>query len=600
MSYVDFVLDVMSTSVSMNTLATIDGVSIDVLDASATAIFFISETDIQNVFKAQTDSEDLTDISSTDIKHFIFMDNWPYNVTLNPVNGMMDQLSSSNPIYVTNTPNKMLLKHDFIRYLAKDLFSTPKGVDLFNNERQLVEHLNSLGNDSFQTDISGLLWKYSTNSTYPVGNELIVDPVTGLKATTNDNTSDENICWVLLNKLLESVPERFKDLGSVIDSSGVFPLPILEGDTINFLFSITPAANQHLLTDVSEISTRRYQIKLVVDDGSGINTLPIDVSSTLLSYSGNIQPVLGGITNDQYPYILDNETPVESLYITSGSGNLVFDKNVDITDILLVGGGAGGSSADDGGDGGEVVHYNTLISSGSNTLTFTVSIGEGGIYDSSGNSTLLTSNVLNLSADGGDGLSKSNGTLFSKNNLYYGGSGGYVDVDASGAAYDGYLGGGGGAGGAGAVYGVMASGDGGYGGGTSTAVQGGIGGDGGTNIGGGNNNGYVGGTGASSYAGGGGGGGGGPPTSSSRQGGRGGTGGGGGDGNTYGTNGGLGRKLRAGGGSGGNGGIGTGGGGGAGGLGGQQGDHYIVGDAEDGKGGTGGSGVCIIVYKKSS
>ena len=500
-----------------------------------------------------------------------------YNLTLNPANGMMDQSRSYNPIQVTTTPNKMLLKHDFIRYLAKNLFNTPKGVDLFNNERELVEHINSLGNDSFQTDISGLLWKYSTNSTYPIGNGFVVDPITGLKATTNDNTSDENICWVLLNKLLESVPERFKDLGSVIDSSGVFPLPILEGDTINFVFSITPATNQHLLTDVSEISTRRYQIKLMVDDGSGINTLPLDVSSTLLSYSGNIQPVLGGITNNQYPYILDNETVMESLYITSGSGSLVFDKNVDITDILLVGGGAGGSSsAGDGGTGGQVVHHDTLISTGSNTLTITVSIGEGGTYDSSGNSTLLTSNVLNLTANGGDGLSKSNGTLFSKNNLYYGGSGGYVDVDASGAAYDGYLGGGG-AGGAGAVYGVMASGDGAYGGGTSTAVEGGIGGDGGTNVGGGNNNGDTGGTGAKSSAGGGGGGGGGPPTSSSKKGGQGGRGGSGGD-SRLGGLGGLGQKLRAGGGGGGNGGRGTGGGGGSGGLGGQQGDHYIAGN----------------------
>ena len=86
---------------------------------------------------------------------------------------------------------------------------------------------------------------------------------------------------------------------------------------------------------------------------------------------------MGGITNNQYPYILDNETVMESLYITSGSGSLVFDKNVDITDILLVGGGAGGSSsAGDGGTGGQVVHHDTLISTGSNTLTITVSIGE--------------------------------------------------------------------------------------------------------------------------------------------------------------------------------------------------------------------------------
>ena len=50
----------MSTSVNFNVLATIDDPIDGVLDVSATAIFYISETDIQNIFKAQTDSEDFT------------------------------------------------------------------------------------------------------------------------------------------------------------------------------------------------------------------------------------------------------------------------------------------------------------------------------------------------------------------------------------------------------------------------------------------------------------------------------------------------------------------------------------------------------------
>ena len=83
MSNIDFVLDVFSQSVNITTLATlVDSIDDSSLDVSATAIFYMSETDVQNVFKAQTDSKDLTDISSTDIKHFIFMENWPYNYPL--------------------------------------------------------------------------------------------------------------------------------------------------------------------------------------------------------------------------------------------------------------------------------------------------------------------------------------------------------------------------------------------------------------------------------------------------------------------------------------------------------------------------------------
>lgn len=590
---IHFVLDSFSGSTTMTTLADMGDPIDGVLDASATGIFYISQTDIQNVFKVRTDSEDINDVSLNDLMHFIYMDKWPHNVILNPSNAMMDQPSSYNPIYVANDPRTMMVKHDFIRYLAENLFNTHHGVDLINNETDIVSNLSSIGNDAFQSDISSVLWKYSTTSNTPLETGYTVDPVTGLKATTNYITSDENICWLLLNRLLQVVPERFSDIGSIIDSSGIFPLPILQGDSLNFTFTINPAENQHILTNVSEISPRKYQIKLIVDDGSGINTIPLDISSSLLSYSGNIQPVYGGITNNRYPSI----DQYESLYITSGSGKVVFDKGVDITDIFIVGGGAGGSSAGNGGSGGDSLHYNTLTSTGSNTLEFDVTIGEGGTYDTSGNPTYLYSNVLDLSAAGGVGLSRSIGTEFSKNNLYYGGSGGYVD--ASGVAYDGYLGGGGGAGGAGAVYGVNSSTDGAFGGGTSNSIDGAEGGEGGTNVGGGNNNGYIGGAGSSSFAGGGGGGGGGPPTSSSKQGGQGGSGGGGGDG-LIGGAGGLGRKLRAGGGGGGNGGAGTGGGGGAGGLGGQQGTHYIVGDAEDGYGGRGGSGVCIFIYKRSS
>lgn len=47
----------------------------------------------------------------------------------------------------------------------------------------------------------------------------------------------------------------------------------------------------------------------------------------------------------------------------------MFDENVTITDKFLIG-GASGSSAGDGGSGGEVVHYDTSISTGSNTLSF--------------------------------------------------------------------------------------------------------------------------------------------------------------------------------------------------------------------------------------
>ena len=276
---IDFVLNGLNSSGIMTTLGSV-GSEFDVtpIDASATAVFYMSQTDVRNVFQVRTDSKDLTDISSADLMHYVFMDRWPTRTRLNPVNGMMDQTQSQNAMISAGiAANKMLVKHDFIRYLASKLFNTPQGADLFNNESDLISNLNSLGETSYQQDISAALWKYSTTSIENVysdgGDEgFVLDSVTGLKATTNDMVSNENLCYVMLNQLLETNPERFNDITT--DASGVFPLPILEGDSINYSLKINPIANQNTLTGVPEFGGRVYHIKVVIDDGTNTITNP--------------------------------------------------------------------------------------------------------------------------------------------------------------------------------------------------------------------------------------------------------------------------------------------------------------------------------------
>jgi hypothetical protein len=276
---IDFILNGLNSSGIMTTLGTVGSeYDLGTLDASATAVFYMSQTDVRNVFQVRTDSNDLTDISSADLMHYVFMERWPTRTRLNPVNGMMDQEKSKNAMISTGVDaNKMLVKHDFIRYLASKLFNTPQGADLFNNESELISGLNVLGETSYQQDISAALWKYSTTSTQNVysdgGDEgFVLDSVTGLKATTNDMVSTENLCYIMLNQLLNKNPERFNDLA--IDASGVFPLPILEGDSINYRLQINPIANQNTLTGVPEFGGRVYHIKVVIDDGTKTNTNP--------------------------------------------------------------------------------------------------------------------------------------------------------------------------------------------------------------------------------------------------------------------------------------------------------------------------------------
>ena len=86
-----------STDFSLYTLNSTTGL----YDVSAAAVFYISEQDIQNVFKARTDSADFSDISSADLHYYVNMDEWPSRTLLHPVNGMLDQPLSWNPIIDT-------------------------------------------------------------------------------------------------------------------------------------------------------------------------------------------------------------------------------------------------------------------------------------------------------------------------------------------------------------------------------------------------------------------------------------------------------------------------------------------------------------------
>jgi len=273
MSSIDFVLDRFSAAYTLSQSATMfEGASITLADVSATAVFYVSQADMQNVFKFQSDSFDINDLSSSDIRYFTYMSNWPTGLVINPVNAMLDKGDSQNAIAAVGIPNKMLVKHDFIRYLALKLFNTPSGVDLFNNESELISHLNSMGNASYQNDISGTLWKYATTASTAIDNtNFILDLSSGDRCTTDHFTTNENICRELFNQILHSNKERFSDIS--LNTLGVRSLPILDGDSISYRFTVFPKAGQNTITGVPAFGGRSYAIKLlVVTTATGQNT----------------------------------------------------------------------------------------------------------------------------------------------------------------------------------------------------------------------------------------------------------------------------------------------------------------------------------------
>jgi hypothetical protein len=231
---------------------------------------------MKDLFQYQTDSNDLDNLPEADIKYYVDATALP---PLNPVNAMMDDAASVNAISLTGTSgplasNKALVCHDFTRYLASKLFGTHFGVDLFNNETELLQNLRLICDDSAADHTwYDIVAKVTNVSKTGAHLDLVVDANNNKYMTnaTNDNT---NLCRVLFNQMVLSDVSRFKDItneSATYDGSIPHPLPFLVNDSISFKLTISPAADQEVLTQVEAFGGRSYEIKLIMVE-SPVNT----------------------------------------------------------------------------------------------------------------------------------------------------------------------------------------------------------------------------------------------------------------------------------------------------------------------------------------
>ena len=269
-STINFVLSEFESEVTLGTLASLYAAdSIPTITADAKAVQYVSLSTIKNVFKYQTDSNDVTNLDSTDIKYYTYDTEWP---VLNPANAMVE---AATAVASTNAAgsiadNKMFVAHDFTRHLADELFGTHLGVDLFNNELELLNNIRSIcgsgaaGNTWY--DISASVKKVSVNSDADGFDGLAGE--SGAHYMTNANTSAANLGRVLMSQMVYSAPSRF---ATIVATEGPQSLPFAVGDIISFRLNIIPAEGQKLLTkgaDAADVNERSYEIKLeiVADD----------------------------------------------------------------------------------------------------------------------------------------------------------------------------------------------------------------------------------------------------------------------------------------------------------------------------------------------
>ena len=280
MSSHDFVLSALSTSVTMSTQAVMDAGEVStILDSSAVAVFNINLDSVKDVFKFSSTAYDISDnLPSGEMHYFVHADQWPVNVIINPSDSMMDKAGSVNPILTVPLATEMLVKHDFIRYLALKLFNTAMGTDLFSNEGALLGDLNAKGLVAW-TDISENLWKYSSTNTTSgeIDNMgILIDPSSNELCTTDHFSGNTNLCRELYQQLIFTSSGRSRFQNVVLDGNNQAPIPFIAGDSISFLYTIHPAAGQNAVTGVSAFGGRSYKIKLQIVSSGASNTVPTD------------------------------------------------------------------------------------------------------------------------------------------------------------------------------------------------------------------------------------------------------------------------------------------------------------------------------------
>jgi hypothetical protein len=245
----------------------------------ATAIFYVKVSDMRAVFKFQLPgvspgadpslNSAIFD-SSSNLRYYVFRRLWPTALKINPVHAMMDRAESSGQCGGGGgggyTADKSLVKHDFTRYIALQLFNTVNGVDLFQNESDILENITYYGENS-RVGIQSVL---DTVSTMSADITMNMDS-SGNKYSTNDNDSITNISRELMRQIAVSAPARLEDseVVSAAAAGSLLSVPLVENDTLNIRVTVEAAPGQHTVTNVGTIPGRTYNIKLILKNSIG-------------------------------------------------------------------------------------------------------------------------------------------------------------------------------------------------------------------------------------------------------------------------------------------------------------------------------------------
>lgn len=300
-------------------------------DYDAYAVLNVNTNDLKEVFKFQTDDRNINNLNrmaaegastavfdDVDLKYYTFFgQSWPNQLRINPANAMMNvpidvnvsnnETTDAGPIgsYTNVETYKQLLKHDYMRHVAKHVFGTHFGVDLFANNTAVLDNLSYLSGDVHGTlGVFGQIEKSlrDIDVTSGTGSFMQTDSE-GRKFLTNATSIDieadkANIVRQLMVQIAMNAPERFAEI-SQSDTFELHSVPLQTGDIIKFRLTVSAADGQESITNVATpVPDRTYLICLVLSD-SAENTAVVDsaypsdtpysgINTTIVYYDNSI------------------------------------------------------------------------------------------------------------------------------------------------------------------------------------------------------------------------------------------------------------------------------------------------------------------------
>lgn len=281
---IDFIIDTFNTEITLDICGNLlnEPFLSSSIDVSCVADLYVDASLVRSAFQFQTDASDMINIFTTDIKYFnnreFFWNYDPlHSFSINPGDAVVNHMDTTFKIMDSSfEPTKNMVCHDFVRYLSEKLFNTPYGVDLFNNELELLNDIRLKLRKVWYT-IDNQLIKYdvqvrmNANSTSVPDFEY--DDQTGYDGVYGPNKwlyclngidHLNNVSRKLLLQMAHYNPDRLQNIKNTTD---IQPIPFIGGDTISLKLNIKPAAGQENLTGVSAFGARTFRIRFnLVED----------------------------------------------------------------------------------------------------------------------------------------------------------------------------------------------------------------------------------------------------------------------------------------------------------------------------------------------